>query len=74
VAGNTLSEFDLRDGVVVAHEGASEKWLDAIFEGIGTAAIEEYAEFSPDGASPKSVMDLYRGTSTLTGGADIDSR
>ena len=38
------------------------------FKRLGIGAIEEYAEFIPDGVSPDAVQKLYGGTSTQTGG------
>lgn len=67
--GRRPAELDLRAGAVIARDGASEK-LAELFQKLGTGAIEEYAEFIPDGAPADAIQMLYAGKSTLTGGAE----
>src|SRR6185437_1934189 len=67
LAGRQLAELDMRGGAVVAHGGASQRLSD-VLKTIGAGAIEEYAEFIPDGAPANAVQELYAGKSTLTGG------
>jgi xanthine dehydrogenase YagR molybdenum-binding subunit len=68
LAGRDPSQFTLRDGSVVTPDGASEK-LEDTFKRLGASAIEEYAEFVPHGLKPESIMQLYAGKGTLTGGS-----
>ena len=48
LAGRNVGELTLKDGKVVARDGAAEK-LDDVFKRLGVSAIEEYAEFVPTG-------------------------
>jgi xanthine dehydrogenase YagR molybdenum-binding subunit len=43
--------------------------LGAAFARLGVGAIEEYAEFLPEGAKPDAIKKLYAGQPTLTGGS-----
>jgi xanthine dehydrogenase YagR molybdenum-binding subunit len=61
------ADLDIREGAVVARDGASQRLQD-VFKTLGAGAIEEYAEFIPDGAPADAVQQLYGGKSTLTGG------
>src|SRR5262249_3706666 len=45
----------------------SEK-LEDLFKRVGVSAIEEYAEFIPEGLEPAAVKDLYAGKGAMTGG------
>jgi xanthine dehydrogenase YagR molybdenum-binding subunit len=67
LGGRPASELRLTDGQAVAGDGAAEKF-DKLFERLGVGAIEEYAEFIPNGMKPESVKELYAGRSALTGG------
>lgn len=67
-AAKTGSDLDLRDGKIIAKNGASKKLKD-VFAGMGVGMLEEYAEFIPDGAPPNAVQSLYGGKSTLLGGS-----
>ncbi len=67
LAGREPAALALRDGRAVAHDGAGEK-LEDLFKRMGVSAIEEYAEFLPDGVKPEAIKDLYAGKPTLTGG------
>lgn len=66
LAGRDPATLRLLKGAVTA-EGISQSLTEA-FDGLGTAMIEEYAEFVPEGAPPDAVRKLYAGHSTLVGG------
>lgn len=67
LGGRSASELRLIDRQVVASDGAKEKF-DDLFKRLGVAAIEEYAEFVPEGISPEAIKSLYAGKGALTGG------
>jgi xanthine dehydrogenase YagR molybdenum-binding subunit len=67
--GQDADRLDLRDGRVVAPDGASER-IDAIFARAGATTIEEYAEWYGHGQSAKDVRALSLGTPVVGGGAD----
>jgi len=67
LAGRHPSDLVLQNGAVIAGDGRSQK-LAQLFESLGAGAIEEYAEFIPEGAPPDSVQKLYGGKSTLVRG------
>jgi xanthine dehydrogenase YagR molybdenum-binding subunit len=67
LAGRHSNELTLKNGAVIAPNGRSQK-LAQVFETLGAAVIEEYAEFVPEGAPPDSVQKLYGGKSTLVRG------
>jgi xanthine dehydrogenase YagR molybdenum-binding subunit len=70
LAGYLITEIDLRDGrLVTLHDAKSEPIAD-VFKRAGVSTIEEYAEFVPPGVKPEAVADLYKGTSTQTGGPE----
>lgn len=68
LSGRPVSDLDLKDGKIVAKDGASQDMKD-FFKKTGFGAFEEYAEFVPDGAPPSAVQSLYAGKSTLVGGS-----
>ena len=68
LAGRAQSALSLRGGAVVAADGTALPLAQA-FAATGAGVIEEYAEFIPEGAPPDAVQKLYRGRSTLLGGA-----
>ncbi|HEY2137830.1 MAG TPA: xanthine dehydrogenase family protein molybdopterin-binding subunit [Xanthobacteraceae bacterium] len=68
LAGRNASELTLADGRVVATGGAEER-LEDTFRRLGASAIEEYAEFIPDGVKPDAIKELYAGKSLATGGS-----
>ena len=68
LAGRSPDELKLADGKVVGRDGTGEK-LEDVFKRLGAGAIEEYAEFTPEGLKPESVQQLYAGKGALTGGA-----
>ncbi len=67
-AGLQSRDLDIRDGKVVASDGGSLPLEDA-FKALGAGAIEEYAEFVPEGAPKDAVQKLYNGQTTLIGGS-----
>lgn len=62
----------LQEGRLVSAGGASVA-LSKAFERLGKVAIEEYAEFVPDGSKPGALKKLYEGSSSLIGGPKGDS-
>ena len=54
----------LKDGALTAPDGATEK-LEDTFRRLGVSAIEEYAEFAPEGVKPDAVKSLYAGKGAL---------
>jgi xanthine dehydrogenase YagR molybdenum-binding subunit len=69
LAGRDPAELAMRDGEVVASDGASQKLRD-VFAALKAGAIEEYAEFIPEGAPPDAVQKLYAGKTTMVGGPE----
>ncbi len=69
LAGRNPTDLTISNGEVVAKDGASQK-LHEVFGALKAGAIEEYAEFIPDGASPDAVQKLYEGKTTMTGGPE----
>ncbi|MBV8341886.1 MAG: xanthine dehydrogenase family protein molybdopterin-binding subunit, partial [Gammaproteobacteria bacterium] len=67
LAGRAATELSLRDGTVVAADGARQP-LAEVLRSMGAGAIEEYAEFVPAGAPPDAMQRLYRGESSLVRG------
>lgn len=68
LAGKDVQALALRNGEIVAVDGAQQKLAD-VFGLVGAGMIEEYAEFVPEGAPPTAVQSLYNGKSTLIGGS-----
>ncbi|MGO4572390.1 xanthine dehydrogenase family protein molybdopterin-binding subunit [Microvirga sp. 2TAF3] len=68
LAGKDPGDLDIRDGMIVANDGASQK-LQEIFRALGAGVVEEYAEFIPEGAPQDAVQKLYAGASTLINGS-----
>ncbi|HJS86805.1 MAG TPA: xanthine dehydrogenase family protein molybdopterin-binding subunit [Acetobacteraceae bacterium] len=69
LAGKPPADLAIRNGTVVASDGASQKLQD-IFAALKAGAIEEYVEFIPDGAPPDAVQKLYAGKTTMVGGPE----
>jgi xanthine dehydrogenase YagR molybdenum-binding subunit len=67
LTGRRPEELTLRNGLVVAADGRSQK-LQELYQALGAGAIEEYAEFIPEGAPPDAIQKLYAGQSTLVNG------
>jgi len=72
-AGADPSALALRDGKLVGPNGASEP-IEAAIARVSNGAIEAYAENIPHGAPPDGIQRLYRGTSSLAGGAKLKDR
>lgn len=68
LAGRNPDELEMRDGGIVARDGASLKLKEA-FDQLGAGVVEEYAEFIPEGAPPEGARKLYQGESTLIDGS-----
>ena len=62
--GKDVADLSLQDGAVVAKDGTSQKLAD-VFEALGRGAVEEYAEFVPNGAPKDGVKQLYSGKTTM---------
>jgi xanthine dehydrogenase YagR molybdenum-binding subunit len=69
LAGRLPGQLMLKDGKLVAPDGAEEKLEDA-FRHAGVGAIEEYAEFIPSGVSADAIKQLYAGKASMTGGPE----
>src|SRR5260370_19986552 len=69
LAGRDPAQLTLRNGQLVAHDGATEP-LEKAFRRRGTSVIEEYAEFIPKGAPLDAVKKLYAGKVTFVGGPE----
>jgi xanthine dehydrogenase YagR molybdenum-binding subunit len=69
LAGRDPSQLTLRDGHVVAPDGAAQKIEDRLKRS-ETGALEEYAEFIPNGAKPDAIKQLYAGKASLVGGSE----
>jgi xanthine dehydrogenase YagR molybdenum-binding subunit len=67
LAGRSPVQLSLRDGRAVAPDGAAER-LEDVFKRAGVSAIEEYAEFVPDGVKADAIQQLYAGKASMTGG------
>ncbi len=68
LAGEGTTGLSLAEGQISAPSGAVEPLVDVI-KRLGVAAIEEYAEFVPEGVPPVSVKNLYDGKPSLSGGS-----
>jgi xanthine dehydrogenase YagR molybdenum-binding subunit len=68
LAGRDPRQLTLRDGKVVAPDGAAEE-LGETFKRLSVNVIEEYAEFVPRGIQPEAIKQLYAGKASLTGGS-----
>jgi xanthine dehydrogenase YagR molybdenum-binding subunit len=66
-AGRQPQDLTLRDGFVVAADGTSQK-LPELYGALGLGALEEYAEFIPEGAPADAIQQLYNGKSTIING------
>jgi xanthine dehydrogenase YagR molybdenum-binding subunit len=71
LAGRNIDDLTLKDGKIVASDGASEDLVGA-FKRMGVGIIEEYSEFVPKGLQPSAVADLYAGKLALVGGSHGD--
>ncbi len=68
LSGRPPSEMTLTDGRAVATDSSAET-IEDIFKRIGAGALEEYAEFVPQGFKPETVKALYGGRPALGGGS-----
>jgi xanthine dehydrogenase YagR molybdenum-binding subunit len=48
--------------------------LQQAFDQLGTAVIEEYAEWNPEGIAPDSVAALYKGEARIIGGPSLKGK
>jgi xanthine dehydrogenase YagR molybdenum-binding subunit len=71
LAGKPPDHVRFTEGHAVAADGKQEK-LEKLFHDHGIGAIEEYAEFLPNGAGPDAIKNLSKGKPTLTGGSHGD--
>ena len=69
LSGRDPTQLTLRNGQLVAHDGAAEH-LEEAFRRLGTSVIEEYAEFIPHGAPSDAVKKLYAGKVAFVGGPE----
>jgi xanthine dehydrogenase YagR molybdenum-binding subunit len=67
LAGRDPGQVVLKDVALTAPDGATEK-LEDTFRRLGVSAIEEYAEYAPEGVKPDAVKSLYAGKGAMTGG------
>jgi xanthine dehydrogenase YagR molybdenum-binding subunit len=58
-------------GKIRASDG-SEEAIETAFAKLGAGAIEDYAEFVPNGLTPESVAKLYAGQAKLVGGGEAE--
>lgn len=63
--GRDAADLTLRHGMVVSNDGHRQK-LETVFDALGVAALEDYAEFIPEGAPKDAVRKLYDGTTTFS--------
>ncbi len=68
LAGRSPAALTLKDGKALAPDGAQEG-LEDLFKHAGVNAIEEYAEFVPEGVKADAISQLYLGKATMTGGS-----
>jgi xanthine dehydrogenase YagR molybdenum-binding subunit len=66
-SGRDPASLDLKGGRLVASGGGSETLQDA-FAHMKSGVIEEYAEFTPQGADPEGIQKLYSGQSAILSG------
>lgn len=71
LAGRAPGELSFTDGRAVASDGAAESVTD-VMKRLGTAALEEYAEYLPPGVPRDSMRQVYGGKAVLTGGPHGD--
>ncbi|HLH98067.1 MAG TPA: xanthine dehydrogenase family protein molybdopterin-binding subunit [Xanthobacteraceae bacterium] len=67
LSGRPLAQLTLQNGKAIAADGAEER-LEDLFKHAGSTAIEEYAEFIPDGLPSDAVQRLYAGQFSSIGG------
>jgi xanthine dehydrogenase YagR molybdenum-binding subunit len=62
--GKDAADLTLRDGMVVSVDGLSQK-VEAVFDALGVAVLEDYAEFIPEGAPKDAARRLYDGKTSF---------
>lgn len=65
-----IADYALADGHVYVGDAAAP--LAAVFQQIGQAVLEEYAESVPRSLPPESIERLYSGKVAMTGGPKGD--
>jgi xanthine dehydrogenase YagR molybdenum-binding subunit len=68
LAGSDPTQLTLRLGAVTPERGGPAQPLAALLKFMGVGALEEYAEFVPQGAPPDAMQKLYQGQSSLVRG------
>lgn len=71
LVGHRADDLDLCDGQIIVKGGGSAK-LAGAFKALKSGAIEEYAEFLPEGAKPEALSGLYKGESPVQSGEKGD--
>jgi xanthine dehydrogenase YagR molybdenum-binding subunit len=71
--GQDPASLRLGDGKLRGANGVEEP-LEKAIRRTGSGAIEAYAENIPHGVPPEAMAKLYRGTTTLAGGAKLKDR
>ncbi|ESY74881.1 xanthine dehydrogenase [Mesorhizobium sp. LNHC252B00] len=73
LAGSGNAKLEMEQEKIVASGGKSAKLSD-VFKAMQIGAIEEYAEFAPNGSTPEALKKLYAGQAEFHGGdQDEDS-
>jgi len=68
LSGREAKDLTFADGKIRSADGSEENIHD-VFGRLGSGAIEEYAEFVPNGLKPDAVAKLYAGQAALAGGS-----
>lgn len=71
LAGKDAASLNLDAGRLVAADGGGED-LDAAIGRMGAGAVEDYAEWLPEGVSADALKGLYDGSVKIVGGAMED--
>jgi len=66
--GHQPTDLTFANGKIQSTDGNQEEIRD-VFGHLGVGAIEEYAEFIPNGLKPDAVAKLYAGKAQLVGGS-----
>ena len=65
------SSKSLEKGKLVSDQGGHEE-LASVFDRLGAAVLEEYAEYIPPGNKPATIRHLYQGKPTHMGDTSFD--
>ena len=65
----TSGGWRLESGKLIDASGDAQE-VAALFEKLGTGAIEQYAEFVPQGSKPGAMQKLYKGGTSISGGSN----